>query len=135
MKKKKALKRKSNRNCLHTACLACFSDSYEQYNPFISCQQCHVRFHRLCYTPKESSLCESCYSKKIKGNFQECQICPIQGLSSIRNDGLVFEKPIHIFCMFIHGKWKIKDGKLKYEKNNTLTMNPMERCYFCKLET
>ena len=68
MKKKKNKKGKKGRHILHTACLGCFSSSYEQYNPFNYCQECFVRFHRLCYSLKEDGICEQCHYKKNNAN-------------------------------------------------------------------
>ena len=58
MKKKKCKKtRKNPKTVLKTSCGACLSPHHEQYNPFSYCSDCHVRFHKFCYTASSDGLC------------------------------------------------------------------------------
>ena len=49
IKRKKNKKGKKARYPLPSACLGCMSYYHEQYNSFLYCQDCYVRFHRYCY--------------------------------------------------------------------------------------
>ena len=58
LKRKKSKKgRKNPKAVLRTACAACLSSHYEQYNPLSHCPECHLRFHKYCYQLTPEGLC------------------------------------------------------------------------------
>ena len=86
MKRKKNKKTKKNpKGVLKTSCGGCLSSHHEQYNPFFYCFDCHIRFHKFCYTSIDG-LCEPCFNRKnpqIKPRSIECQFCGNRGLLSL----------------------------------------------------
>lgn len=58
MKRKRSKKtRKNPKGVLKTVCCGCLSPHNEQYNPFLYCVDCHVRFHKYCYSVSPDGLC------------------------------------------------------------------------------
>ena len=49
--------RKNPKGVLKTVCCGCLSPHNEQYNPFLYCVDCHVRFHKYCYSVSPDGLC------------------------------------------------------------------------------
>lgn len=127
MKKKKGKKsRKNPKGVLKTGCGGCLSSHYEQYNPFSYCPDCHVRFHKYCYTPYKDNLCESCFHKKepvFKGRVVECQFCSNRGLLSVPLKSVKEGVSIHVFCMLINGLWKFQNGELEFRSNSFVNSN------------
>ena len=108
-RKKSKKSRKNNKGILKTACAACLSPHYEQYNPLLHCTDCQIRFHKYCYTPFRDGLCEICFSKKepiARGRNTECQLCGVKGLLTFPSKTPKESIAIHIFCMLINGLWK-----------------------------
>ncbi len=105
---------------LKTACAGCLSPYHEQYNPFLYCSECHVRFHKYCYSPIEG-VCEPCSLKKVPPNKVraiECQLCQSRGLLSLPTRQMREGVSIHIFCMLINGLWKVEKGALEFKSSN-----------------
>ena len=122
MKKKKGKKyRKNMKGILKTSCGGCLSPHFEQYNPFFYCADCHIRFHKYCYTPFKDNLCESCFHKKepvFKSRAVECQFCSNRGLLAVPLNRVKEGISIHVFCMLINGLWKFENGVLEFKSNN-----------------
>ena len=92
IKRKKCKRsRKNNKGILKTACAACLSPHFEQFNPFLHCIDCQIRFHKFCYTPFKDGLCEPCFAKKepsaSRGRNIECQLCSVRGLLTVPQKG------------------------------------------------
>lgn len=124
MKKKKGKKtRKNIKGVLKTSCAGCLSPHFEQYNPFLYCPDCHIRFHKYCYSPFKDNLCESCYQKKqplFKGRSVECQFCTNRGLLPVPLKCVREVKEgisIHVFCMLVNGLWKFENGVLEFKSD------------------
>lgn len=137
MKRKKSKKtRKNPKGVLKTACGGCLSPHHEQYNPFSYCSDCHVRFHKFCYSATAEGLCEPCSLKKspqVKGRAIECQFCSNRGLLSLPAKSVREGVSIHIFCMLINGLWKLENGSLEFKSSNFATREPHDEV--CTIST
>jgi hypothetical protein len=136
MKRKKSKKsRKNMKGILKTACAACLSPHYEQYNPLLYCPDCHVRFHKFCYTPLKDGLCEPCLHKKepiSKGRVNECQLCPNRGLLSFPLRSTREPVSMHVFCMLINGLWRFEGGTLEFKSTSFVNQNAhSDLCTIC----
>ena len=122
MKKKKGKKsRKNIKGVLKTSCGVCLSPHFEQYNPFLYCSECHVRYHKFCYSSFKDNLCETCYHKKepvFKVRAIECQFCSNRGLLSAPLKCTKEAVSIHVFCMLINNLWAFENGVLDFKSKS-----------------
>lgn len=73
--------------------------------------------------------------KKVQGiqksKIVECDYCPLKDLLFMsKNES---DSNVHVFCMLVHGLWKVEEGKLKFDKNKESNLIFEEtNCLICQ---